>query len=100
MPDSSRRPPFDEVRAAFERLATPDKAAFVFEATFETIGQAIAETGRRFSAAVSSLDLDSVFHMDGEDPATAEPGPAPKPRGRTRRPNPGVPPTDEMPPAV
>lgn len=99
MPDSTRRPPFDEVRAAFERLATPDKAAFVFEATFATLGQALSETGRRFSSAVSDLDLDSVFRMDG-DPTAPDADPAPKARPRATRRNPGVPPTDEMPPAI
>ena len=32
---SARARPFDDLRAAFDRLATPDKAAFVLEATFE-----------------------------------------------------------------
>ena len=104
MSDSTRRPPFDDVRAAFERLTTPDKAAFVFEATFDTLGQAISETGRRFSAAVSNLDLDSVFGMDGDrmdgEPAAPDAGAAPKARPRAPRRNPGVPPTDDLPPAV
>ena len=103
----STRPPFDDVRAAFERLATPDKAAFVLEATFETIGQAITETGRRVSDAVSSLDLDALFRMDGTSggpasggpmPGATPPGPAPRPR-RTPPRSPGVPPTDDAPPA-
>ena len=106
MPDSPR-PPFDDVRAAFERLATPDKAAFVLEATFETIGQALAETGRRVSDAVSSLDLDALFRMDGTHdapgatpPGAAASGAAPRSRPRRTPPrSPGVPPTDDAPPA-
>lgn len=102
----SDRPPFDDVRAAFERLGTSDKAAFVLEATFETLGQAIGETGRRFGDAVSSLDLDALFRMDGATAEAPEPAAptssAPKPRKTAgkKKPNPGVPPTDDAPPAV
>ena len=100
------RPPVDELRRAFERLATPDKAAFVLEATFDTIGQAISETGRRVSNAVQDLDLDAIFRDpmrpadpvspddddfdDAEDRAmdpdvpTAEPAPPPRPRAPRR----------------
>ena len=39
--------PFDDVRDAFADLGTSEKAAFVLEATFETLSQALAETGRR-----------------------------------------------------
>ena len=108
--------PYDDLRAAFDRLATPDKAAFVLEATLGTIGQAITETGRHVADAVSSLDLDSIFRdpMRPADPATADPTPdpataaaaaaaatgeAPKTRpGRSRR-DPGVPPRPDGPSA-
>ncbi len=103
------RPPIDDLRRAFERLATPDKAAFVLEATFDTIGQAIAETGRRVSTAVRDLDLDAIFRdpmrpadpvdadeahddddraMDPEAP-TAESHAAETPRPRSRKPRRG-----------
>ena len=121
MTDPNR--PIADARAAFERLATSDKAAFVFEATFETIGQAIAEAGRSVSDAMSSMDLDALFRMDGQDFASPPPPPpAPKapvgrkpsakapaarkatakkaaPRKKTPPPNPGVPPTDDDPTA-
>jgi hypothetical protein len=104
MTDPSR-PPFDDVRAAFERLATPDKAAFVLEATFDTIGQALGETGRRVSEAVSSLDLDALFRMPSEPAAGPSSGPASAPppsrpkRSGPSRPAPGTPPTDDGPSA-
>ena len=94
------RPPVDDLRRAFDRLATPDKAAFVLEATFDTIGQALAETGRRVSDAVQDLDLESLFRdpmrpadpirpddraMDPEAP-TAEPHTAEAPRPRPKAP--------------
>ena len=121
MTDPNR--PIADARAAFGRLATSDKAAFVFEATFDTIGQAIAETGRTLSDAVSSMDFDALFRMDGRDfasppaPPPAPTGPAgpaasaappaarratakkPAPRKKTP-PNPGVPPTDDGPAAA
>ena len=73
----AQRPNFDDVRSAFERLDTPDKAAFVFEATFETIGQAIGETGRRVSEAVASIDFDALFRMDGTASTEAPPADTP-----------------------
>ncbi len=103
---SDSRPPIDDLRRAFERLTTSDKAAFVLEATFDTIGQALAETGRRVSTAVQDLDLDAIFRdpmrpadpihaeedhaMDPEAP-TAESHAAETPRPRaTRKPRPGA----------
>ena len=53
--------PFDSVRDAFSGLGTSEKAAFVLEATFATLGQALAETGRRAAAVVDDLDVDSWF---------------------------------------
>ncbi len=106
-----RGAPYDDLRAAFDRLATPDKVAFVFEATFGTIGQALTETGRHVADAVASLDLDSVFRdpMRPVDPAS---GPMPdsaaaaaaatgatKRPGRARR-DPGVPPSPDGPSAT
>ncbi len=103
---SAPRPPIDDLRRAFERLTTPDKAAFVLEATFETIGQALAETGRRVSTAVQDLDLDAIFRdpmrpadpvhsdedraMDPEAPTAESHAPeAPRPRAN-RKPRPGA----------
>lgn len=112
--------PFDDLRAAFDRLATPDKAAFVLEATLGTIGQALTETGRQVADAISGLDLDSIFRdpmrpagpgaYTPPDPAAADAtaaaaaaaasGEAPKKRpGRSRR-DPGVPPSPDGPSAT
>ena len=80
--DPPRPHAFDDVRRAFERLGTSEKAAFVFEATFATLGQALAETGRRAGAAIDELDIDAWFR-----PPPRPPGP------RARRPpRPATPP--------
>ncbi len=107
--------PYDDLRAAFDRLATPDKAAFVLEATLGTIGQALTETGRQVADAISGLDLDSIFRdpmrpgnpmpdpeaaeAAAEAAAAAASGEAPKKRpGRSRR-DPGMPPSPDEPSA-
>ena len=106
--------PYADLRAAFDRLTTSDKAAFVLEATLGTIGQAITETGRHVADAVSGLDLDSIFRdpMRPADPSVADPvdpdvaaaaasaatGEAPKRPARSRR-DPGLPPDPDAPPA-
>ena len=87
--DPPRPHPFDDVRAAFERLGTSEKAAFVFEATFGTIGQALEETGRRVGAAIDDLDIDAWFRT---------PPRAPWPPRPARPPAPPEPPTSPMPP--
>ena len=80
-PPRSRPDPFDSVRDAFSGLGTSEKAAFVLEATFATIGQALAETGRRAAAVVDDLDIDSWFRSPRADagapaaPASADPPP-------------------------
>ncbi|HEX8298336.1 MAG TPA: hypothetical protein VF594_04180 [Rubricoccaceae bacterium] len=101
------RPSFDDVRAAFDRLGTSDKAAFVLEATFGTIGQAVSETGRRVADAVSSLDLDGLFRdplrppsPDAAPPSTPPFDDEPPARPSRSRRNPGVPPGPDGPPAL
>lgn len=70
--------PLDDARAAFDPLSTPDKTAFVLEATFETLGQALSETGRSISTAIHALDLDLWFRAPGEPtPPPAAPPPPP-----------------------
>ena len=54
-------PPRKAARAAFDKLDTQEKSAFILEATFSTIGQALEETGRRVSEAMESFDLDDLF---------------------------------------
>lgn len=71
--------PFENVREAFNTLGTSEKAAFVLEATFETLGQALSETGRRAATVVDDLDIDSWFqHREPED-VGAPPPPPPAP---------------------
>ena len=111
-PPGASRPSFDDVRSAFDRLGTSDKAAFVLEATFDTIGQAVAETGRRVADAVSSLDLDGFFRdpmrpappeaaRDAAQPSAPpfDAAEAPARPTRSRR-NPGVPPRPDGPSAT
>ena len=92
--DPPRPNPFDDVRSAFGRLATSEKAAFVFEATFSTLGQALAETGRRVGTAIDDLDIDAWFRPPPRGPRPAQP---PRP-GRPPRPAPPPPPPGPVPP--
>jgi len=71
MPTTSSR---DAARAAFEKLDTNEKSAFIFEATFNTIGQALEETGRRVADIFESINVDDLFTQDAEEEeAPAEP---------------------------
>lgn len=71
--------PFDDVRDAFKSLGTSEKAAFVLEATFETIGQALAETGRRAATVLDDLELDDWFRAPEPEDVGAPPPPPPAP---------------------
>lgn len=73
--------PFDDVREAFSGLGTSEKAAFVLEATFETIGQALAETGRRAATVLDDLDIDSWFTAEDFDAPPPPPAAPPPPSG-------------------
>lgn len=106
--DPPRPDPFDDVRAAFGRLGTSEKAAFVFEATFGTLGQALEETGRRVSAAIDDLDVDAWFRTPPRGPRpprrprpprSATPPPRPDaPSGPITPEGPlGTPPADDLP---
>ena len=64
MPTTSSR---DAARAAFDQLDTNEKSAFIFEATFKTIGQALEETGRRVADVFESINVDDLFTQDGEE---------------------------------
>ena len=78
-PRSTRPDPFDSVREAFAGLGTSEKAAFVLEATFETIGQALAETGRHAARVMDDLDIDAWFRAPGTQDVGAPPPPPPAP---------------------
>lgn len=94
--------PFDDVRSAFDGLATSKKAAFVLEAAFTTLGQALEETGRRVSQTLDDLNVEDWFRPMGPEPRTktstehAAPPPPPPvpppPAGKTR---PSAPPPSE-----
>ena len=63
MPDDREdaRKQYTKTRDEFEKLNAQDKTAFVVEATFTTIGQAIEETGRQFADVLERVaDRKSV----------------------------------------
>lgn len=73
---SAARDPFEKVRAAFEKMETKDKAAFVVEAAFTTAGEAIELAGRGLADLFEDLadDASSAFRerpdtADDSDPA-------------------------------
>jgi hypothetical protein len=83
-------PRYAHAREAFARLDTQDKAAFVLEATFDTVGQALRDVGQTVGDALDGLGredfFDDLFRRragDTEKPADA-PGPAAPPTEATR----------------
>lgn len=86
MPDAREeaRKQYTKTRSEFEKLNPQDKTAFVVEATFTTIGQAIEETGRQFADVldrVASFDFGSWREPGSERDA---PNPAEPPASSTR----------------
>ncbi|WP_412063333.1 hypothetical protein [Rubrivirga sp. IMCC45206] len=85
--------PLDAVRDAFSDLGTSRKAAFVLEATFETLSQALAETGRRAAETIDDLDIDAWFRASEPADVGAPPPPppvtppAPKPKPAAKKPS-------------
>lgn len=74
--------PFETVRGAFAELDASEKTAFVLEATFAAVAEGIAETGRRFSAAVQ--DIDDLFTPPPPERAAApKAAPRKKPTSKT-----------------
>lgn len=59
--------PFADVRAAFEKLATADKTAFIVEATVGTISSAIEETSQRVTDWFDAMDPESKANADKND---------------------------------
>lgn len=87
MPDARKdaRKQYTKTRSEFEKLETQDKTAFVLEATFATIGQAIEETGRHFADAMeraATFDFGS-WREEGDEPDDA-PNPAEPPSAKKR----------------
>lgn len=83
------RQQYSKTRAEFEKLGTQDKTAFVLEATFATVGQAIEETGRQLADVldhVANFDFGSWRERGDEPDARAERAPNPaEPPSATKR---------------
>lgn len=58
--------PKSRARDAFADLPTPEKTAFVIEATFQTIGEALRETGQRLADVINEFDPESFFDTGAE----------------------------------
>lgn len=89
MPDAREdaRRQYAKTRAEFEKLEPQDKTAFVVEATFTTIGQAIEETGRQFADVLEravNFDFGS-WREEGSEPDA--PNPAEPPSAARRAPS-------------
>lgn len=95
--------PFDDVRSAFDGLDTSEKAAFVLEATFNTLGQALNETGRRVAKTIDDMNIDDWFRPMAADPKAdpaspgfaAPPPPPPVPPPPAGKPS-GPPPSEPL----
>ena len=59
--------PKSRARDAFADLPTPEKTAFVIEATFQTIGEALRETGQRLADVINEFDPESFFDAGTEE---------------------------------
>ncbi|MEM1056346.1 MAG: hypothetical protein AAGI52_12545 [Bacteroidota bacterium] len=70
--------PKARAREAFADLPTPEKTAFVIEATFSTIGAALRETGQRLADVITEFDPDAFFrdHESAHEETEAD-APAP-----------------------
>lgn len=51
----------NDARDAFRSLSTPDKAMFLIEASFNTLGEAIRDAAEQVSDVLESLDADDIF---------------------------------------
>ncbi|MDX1532014.1 MAG: hypothetical protein R3362_10860 [Rhodothermales bacterium] len=73
------REQYRKTRAEFEKMEAQDKAAFVLEATFSTVGRALEETGRRIADVLEDAmeDVESAFRSARERPYP-EQGPEPE----------------------
>ncbi|MEM1044111.1 MAG: hypothetical protein AAGI91_15990 [Bacteroidota bacterium] len=73
MPDREEaRKQYSKTRAEFEKLETQDKTAFVVEATFATLGQAVEDTGRQFAdilERVANMNFGREHDPDAPNPA-------------------------------
>ncbi|OZC03495.1 hypothetical protein [Rubricoccus marinus] len=75
--------PKSRARDAFADLDTPEKTAFVIEATFSTIASALRETGERLGEIITEFDPDAFFRDGTAAPAPEAPTEARRPRAKT-----------------
>ena len=81
-------PRYADAREAFARLDTQDKAAFVLEATFDTVGQALRDVGQGVGDVLEKVGkedfFDDLFRRARSPEAASAPGPAAPPPSGTR----------------
>jgi hypothetical protein len=65
---SAERAAYEEARAAFEKLVTQDKVAFVVEATFTTLGHAVEDLGRGLGDLFEGLARDAEHAFSFGEP--------------------------------
>ena len=84
MPDAREdaRNQYSKTRAEFEKLGTQDKTAFVLDATFATIGQAIEDTGRQFADILERVANYDFGAYDAPEPSRANPAAPPSAKSR------------------
>lgn len=89
MPDAREdaRKQYSKARDEFEKLGTQDKTAFVLEATFATLGQAIEDTGRQFADVLERVANYNFGARPETEPPTPNPAapPSAKKRATTSR---------------
>ena len=78
--DPRTDPRYQQVRDAFAKLETQDKAAFVLEATFDTVGQALRDVGQSVGDVIEKMSSEDFFDdlfrrpaADSETPGATEP---------------------------
>ena len=84
MPDAREdaRKQYSKTRDEFEKLGTQDRTAFVLEATFATLGQAIEDTGRQVADVFERVaNYDFGARPEAEPPS---PNPARPPSAKRR----------------
>lgn len=86
MPETreNAREQYSKTRAEFEKLGTQDKTAFVLEATFATLGQALEDTGRQVADALDHLANFDFGSWREEGSESDAPHPAEPPTAKQR----------------
>lgn len=67
MPTESTRSRLNDVRDAFTSLSTPDKALFLIEGSFSTLGEAIRDAAEQVSDVLESLDVDDASEKESAE---------------------------------